>query len=128
MPVAVKEQNKAKNPHTVLEGIVDDLDLKFRDCYLHGMGRLVRVSVVTSKAGVPDAGWTVYFKWVTVSDIQTIRKAFPTTSTPAVDTLPPGIYKLRAQKKDPTSGAMLSSDTKTVALDGVNSSCELSIP
>src|SRR4051794_31340754 len=103
-------------------------DVKFRDCYLHGMGRLVWVSVVTSKAAVPDAGWTVYFRWVTVSDIQTYESAFPTTSTPAVDTLPPSIYKLRAQKKDPTSGAMLSSETKTVALDGVNSSCELSIP
>jgi hypothetical protein len=102
--------------------------VKFRDCYLHGMGRLVQVSVVTSKAAVPDPGWTVYFKWVTVSDIQTSESAFPTTSTPAVDTLPPGIYKLRAQKKDSTSGAMLSSETKTVALDGVNSRCELSIP
>ena len=44
------------------------------------------------------------------------------------DDLPPGIYQLRAQKKDPTSGAMLESETKTVSLDGANSSCELQVP
>ncbi|MCU1247729.1 MAG: hypothetical protein JWQ49_758 [Edaphobacter sp.] len=85
-------------------------------------------SVATNKDTAPDAGWTVYFKWVTVSNIQTIEGAFPTTSTPATDDLPPGIYQLRAQKEDPTSGTMLESETKTVSLDGTHSSCELQVP
>jgi hypothetical protein len=41
---------------------------------------------------------TVYFKWVTVSGIQTTESAFRTTSTPATDDLPPGVCQLRAQK------------------------------
>jgi hypothetical protein len=125
---AVRKQRKSKDATQVLEGVVDDLNLKFRDCYLHGMGRMVPMSVATNKDTAPDAGWTVYFKWLTVSDIQTTESAFPTTSTPATDDLPPGIYQLRAQKKDPTSGAILQSETKAVALDGVNSSCELQVP
>ncbi len=63
-----------------------------------------------------------------MSNIQTIESVFPTTSTPATDDLPPGIYQLRAQKEDPTSGAMLKSETKTVSLDGANSRCELQVP
>jgi hypothetical protein len=125
---AVSKQSKSKDSTKALEDVVDDLDLKFRDCYLHGMGRLVSMSVATDKDTVPNAGWTVYFKWVTVSDIQTTETAFPTTSTPATDDLPPGIYQLRALKKDPTSSVMLTSETKTVFLDGANSSCELQVP
>jgi hypothetical protein len=125
---AAGRRSEAKDSAKALEGVVDDLNLKFRDCYLHGMGRLVSMSVATNKDTAPDAGWTVYFKWVTVSNIQTIESAFPRTSTPATDDLPPGIYQLRAQKKDPTSGAMLESETKTVSLDGANSSCELQVP
>jgi hypothetical protein len=125
---AVGKQSASKDYIEALESVVDDLNLKFRDCYLHGMGRLVSMSVTTNKDTAPDAGWTVYFKWVTVSNIQTTESAFPTTSTPATDDLPPGIYQLRAQKKDPTSGAMLESETKTVSLDGANSSCELQVP
>lgn len=119
---------KSKDSTKALEAVVDDLDLKFRDCYLHGMGRLVSMSVATDKDTVPDAGWTVYFKWVTVSDIQTTETAFPTTSTPATDALPPGIYQLRALKTDPASSVILTSETKTVFLDGANSSCDLQVP
>jgi hypothetical protein len=125
---AAGRESVSKDSSEALEGVVDDLNLKFRDCYLHGMGRLVSMSVKTNKDTVPDSGWTVYFKWVTVSNIQTTESAFPATSTPATDDLPPGIYQLRAQKKDPTSGAMLESETKTVSLDGANSSCELQVP
>lgn len=125
---AVRMQSKSKDSTQGLEGVVNDLNLKFRDCYLHGMGRMVPMSVATNKDTAPDAGWTVYFKWLTVSDIQTTESAFSTTSTPATDDLPPGIYQLRAQKKDPTSGAILRSETKTVSLDGANSSCELQVP
>jgi hypothetical protein len=123
-----RRQNDSRDSIKALQRVVDDLNLKFRDCYLHGMGRLVSMSVTTNKDTAPDAGWTVYFKWVTVSNIQTIESAFPRTSTPATDDLPPGIYQLRAQKKDPTSGAMLESETKTVSLDGASSSCELQVP
>jgi hypothetical protein len=126
--VAAGRQGEPEDSARALEGIVDDLNLKFRDCYLYGMARLVSMSVATNRDTTPDAGWTVYYKWVTVSDIQTTESAFPTTSTPAIDDLPPGIYQLRAQKKEPTSGAMLESETKTVSLDGETSSCELQVP
>jgi hypothetical protein len=126
--VAAGKQRGSKDSIKTLEGVVDDLNLKFRDCYLHGMGRLVAMSVATNKDTAPDAGWTVYFKWITVSDIQTTESAFPTTSTPATGDLPPGIYQLRAQKEDPISGAMLKSETKIVFLNGANSSCELQVP
>jgi hypothetical protein len=125
---AVGSQKRSEDSTKTLEGVVDDLNLKFRDCYLHGMGRLVSISVATNKNAAPDPGWTVYFKWVTVSTIQTTESAFPTTSTPATDDLPPGIYQFRAQKRDPTSGAILESETKIVSLDGANSSCELQVP
>jgi hypothetical protein len=125
---AAGRQSESRDSTKALGGVVDDLNLKFRDCYLHGMGRLVSMSVATNKDTTPDAGWTVYFKWLTVSNIHTIESVFPTTSTPATDDLPPGIYQLRAQKEDPTSGAMLKSETKTVSLDGANSSCELQVP
>jgi hypothetical protein len=125
---AVSRQSRSKDSFKVLKDVVDDLDLKFRDCYLHGMGRLVSMSVATNKDTAPDRGWTVYFKWVTVSDIQTTESAFPTMSTPATDNLPPGIYQLRAQKDDLRSGEVLKSETKTVSLDGANNSCELQVP
>jgi hypothetical protein len=112
----------------VLARVVSDLDLKFRDCYLHGMGRLINVSVTTDKGTVPDGGWTVYFKWMSVSDIPTTESTFPSLSTPAKDDLPPGIYQFRADKKDPKSAAILNSETKTVNLDGTNSDCELQVP
>ena len=114
---ALGRQSGPTDSIEALQGVVDDLNLKFRDCYLHGMGRLVSMSVATNKDTAPDAGWTVYFKWVTVSNIQTTESAFP-TSTPATDDLPPGTYHLRAQKKDENSGAALESETKTVSLDG----------
>ena len=125
---AVRRRIRSKDSLKALTDVVDDLNLKFRDCYLHGMGRLVSMSVATNKDTAPDPGWTVYFKWVTVSDIQTTESAFPTMSTPATDDLPPGIYQLRAQKDDLRSGAVLKSETKTVSLDGANNSCELQVP
>jgi hypothetical protein len=124
----VGKQSGSSHSIKALEDVIDDLNLKFRDCYLHGMARLVTMSVATNKNTTADPGWTVYFKWVTVSDIQTTESVFPTTSTPATDDLPPGIYQLRAQKQDPASGATLNSETKTVSLDGANSSCQLQVP
>jgi hypothetical protein len=125
---AVRRGSRSKDAVEALTAVVDDLNLKFRDCYLHGMGRLVSMSVATDKDTTPDPGWTVYFKWVTVSDIQTTESTFPTMSTPATDNLPPGIYQLRAQKDDLRSGTVLKSETKTVSLDGANNSCELQVP
>jgi hypothetical protein len=125
---AFSNQHESKDAARALVNVIDDLNLKFRDCYLHGMGRLILMSVATEKNNKPDAGWTVYFKWITVSDIRTTETAFRTTSTPATDDLPPGIYQLRAQKKDPSSGVVLKSETKTVPLDGARNSCELQVP
>ena len=92
------------------------------------MSRLIPVTVATNKDTVPDAGWTVYFRWLTVSDIQTTESALQTTSTPATGALPPGIYELRAQKKDLVSGVTLTSETKTLSLSEATSTSELQVP
>ena len=110
----------------ILEGIVRDLEVKFRDCYLHGMGRLVPVEVATKRGQSPEPGWTVYFKWVTVSDLPTSETPFRTSSTPARDDLPPGVYQLRAEKKG--SASVQNSESKTVDLSGEHSQCELQVP
>jgi hypothetical protein len=125
---AVGKHAKSKEAVRILVGVVDDLDLKFRDCYLKGMGRLVGISVETEKATKPDGGWTVYFKWLTVSDIPTSESTFPALSTPAKNNLPPGIYQLRAERKDSKTGAVLKSESKTVSLDGTNDNFELQVP
>jgi hypothetical protein len=52
----VGKQSKSKKSPRTLEGVVDDLNLKFRDCYLYGMGRLVSMSVATDIDTTPDAG------------------------------------------------------------------------
>jgi hypothetical protein len=71
---AARRRSESKDSTEALEGVVDDLNLKFRDCYLHGMGRFVSMSVATKKDTAPDAGWTVYFKWVTVRRYTDNRK------------------------------------------------------
>lgn len=109
-------------------GVIRDLNIKFRDCYTNGMGRLIPVEVVTKKGPQPESGWTVYFKWVTVSNLPTTETPFRTSSTPARDQLPPGVYQLRAEKKDPQSASALTSETKTVNLTGDNNKCELQVP
>jgi len=126
--LAAVRKNRSQASIRALKGVANDLDLKFHDCYLHGMSRLIPISVVTDKNTTPDAGWTIYFKWVTVSDIETTETAFPALSSPATDNLPPGIYQFRAQKNNPTSGAILKSEVKTVSLNGINNSCELQVP
>jgi hypothetical protein len=117
---------KSADTAAKLATVVRDLELKFRDCYLHGMGRLVPVEVATKKGQLPDPGWTVYFKWVTVSDLPTTETPFRTSSTPARDDLPPGVYQLRAERA--ASPSVLNSEIKTVDLSGENSKCELQVP
>jgi hypothetical protein len=113
---------------TAIELVVADLLVKARDCFSQGMGSLVAIQVSTKRGKAPDPGWTVYYKWVSVSDIPTAETPFQTSSTPAKDKLPPGIYQLRAEKDVPGSSNVLHSEAKIVPLDSAHDKCELQVP
>ncbi|HEX8711305.1 MAG TPA: hypothetical protein VF730_05480 [Terracidiphilus sp.] len=125
---AIGSNHSAKETSMVIQIIAADLIVKARDCYSHGMGRLVGIQVSTKRGKTPDPGWTVYYKWVSVSDIPTAETPFQTSSTPAKDKLPPGIYQLRAEKSIPGSASVLHSEVKMIPLDSTHDRCELQVP
>ncbi|MGB8885815.1 MAG: hypothetical protein WCC87_03780 [Candidatus Korobacteraceae bacterium] len=83
----------------VLASIADDLYIKVKDCRDWGAGRLITVIASTLKNGQPDPGWTVMYKWVSVSGLNSIDLAFPQISTPTSKGLPPGVYAVYATKQ-----------------------------
>lgn len=111
-----------------LVSVVADLTLKGRDCLSHGMGRTITFKVKTLKGQAPDRGWTVYFKWLTVSNLVADEMPFPKMSTPAFNDLPPGLYRFRAEKRDPQSAAVASSETKMCQVDEAHQECEVQVP
>lgn len=125
---AMSGSESAEEAAAAVEIIVADLIVKANDCYSQGMGQLVEIQVSTKRGKVPDAGWTVYYKWVSVSDIPTTETPLQTSSTPAKDKLPPGIYQLRAEKSVAGAPNVLRSEVKTVPLDAMHDKCELQVP
>ncbi|HEV2132817.1 MAG TPA: hypothetical protein VGR47_01015 [Terracidiphilus sp.] len=118
----------AEPASSAIQGVIADLIVKAKDCLSEGMGRLVGIQISTKRGKIPDPGWTVYYKWVSVSDIPTAETAFQTSSTPAKDKLPPGIYQFRAEKSVPGSPNVLHSEIKMVPLDAAHDRCELQVP
>lgn len=112
----------------VMIGVINDLTLKSQDCILHGMGRTLSFRVKTMRGQTPERGWTVYFKWLTVSSLETQEIAFPKTSTPAFNDLPPGFYRIRAEKRDPAAAAVAQSEIKTCQVDDSHQECEVQVP
>lgn len=125
---AISGTHNPSEASTAMQIVVADLIVKARDCFAQGMGRLVGIQVATKRGSTPDPGWTVYYKWVSVSDIPTAETPFQTSSTPAKDKLPPGIYQLRAEKSLPGSASVLRSEVKMVPLDSTHDKCELQVP
>ena len=92
------DPTKAEAARQVLTSIAKDLEIKVKDCKDWGAGRLVTVTASTVKNGQPDPGWTVMYKWVSVSGLNTSELAFPKISTPTSQGVPPGIYSVYATK------------------------------
>ena len=125
---AAANPGRAAEAGAALESVITDLNIKAEDCYLHGMGRTISFKVKTMKGQAQDRGWTVYFKWQTVSNLETDEIPFPKASSPAFDDLPPGVYKFRAERRDPVSSAMANSETKVCVVDEAHQECELQVP
>jgi hypothetical protein len=122
------DSNDAADAQAILAGIIADLTIKAQDCLSQGMGRTITFKVKTLRGQAPDRGWTVYFKWLTVSNLVTDEMPFPKMSTPAFNDLPPGLYRFRAEKKDPQSAAAASSETKMCQVDEAHQECEVQVP
>jgi len=116
------------NDEAMLESVIDDLTIKAQDCLSHGMGRTIPFKVKTLRGQAPDRGWTVYYKWLTVSNLTADEMPFPKMSTPAFNDLPPGLYRFRAEKRDPQSAVVANSETKMCQVDEAHQECEVQVP
>ena len=110
-----------------LEGIANDLRIKVEDCREWGMGRLITVIASTLKNGQPDPGWTVMYKWVSVSGLNTAELSFPKESSPTAKSLPPGIYSIYATKQ--VGDTLKKTEAKNIsAFQKDKVQCEIPVP
>jgi hypothetical protein len=93
------DPEKKDGAEKVLASIAEDLRIKAADCKDWGAGRLVTVIANTVKNGQPEPGWTVMYKWVSVSGLNSIDLSFPQVSTPTSKAVPPGVYAVYATKQ-----------------------------
>jgi hypothetical protein len=111
----------------VLESIANDLHIKVVDCRAWGAGRLITVIANTVKNGQPDPGWTVMYKWVSVSGLNSSELSFPQASTPTSKALPPGMYSLYATKQ--VGSTLEKTQPITVsAFQDAKVKCEIPVP
>jgi hypothetical protein len=121
------DPTKTEAAKQVLTSIAKDLEVKVKDCKDWGAGRLVTVIAITLKNGQPDPGWTVMYKWVSVSGLNTSELAFPRISTPTSQGLPPGIYSVYATKQ--VGGSTVKTPPVTVsAFQEQKVKCEIPVP
>jgi hypothetical protein len=110
-----------------LEGIANDLRIKVEDCRAWGMGRLITIVASTLKNGQPDPGWTVMYKWVSVSGLNTAELSFPKESSPTSKAVPPGIYSVYAIKQ--VGDTTKKTEAKTIsAFQKDKVQCEIPVP
>jgi len=111
----------------VLDSIAKDLEIKVKDCKDWGAGRLVTVIASTLKNGQPDPGWTVMYRWVSVSGLNAMDLAFPQISTPTSKAVPPGVYSVYATKQ--IGGNVVKTPPVTVsAFQDQKVKCEIPVP
>jgi len=111
----------------VLASIATDLDIKVKDCKDWGAGRLVTVIASTMKNGQPDPGWTVMYKWVSVSGLNAMDLAFPKVSTPTSQGVPPGVYSVYPTKQ--VGNTVVKTPPITVsAFQNQKVKCEIPVP
>ena len=100
------------------EAVAQDLFVKSQDCQKFGHGRLVPVEIHTVKDGADSGGWQVYYQWVPPAQgFSPTPMTFPTPSSPTSIALPPGLYRMYAEKRD-AQGATLKSETVNVPVGG----------
>ena len=111
----------------VLASIANDLQIKVKDCRAWGAGRLITVIANTVKNGQPDPGWTVMYKWVSVSGLNSSELSFPQISTPTSKAVPPGMYSVYATKQ--VGGTLEKTQPVTVsAFQDAKVKCEIPVP
>ena len=121
------DPTKTEAAKKVLTSIAKDLEVKVKDCKDWGAGRLVTVVASTVKNGQPDPGWTVVYKWVSVSGLNTSELAFPKMSTPTTQGLPPGIYSVYATKQV-GSTTLKTPPISVSAFQDQKVKCEIPVP
>jgi hypothetical protein len=113
----------------VLESVANDLHIKVVDCRTWGAGRLITVIANTVKNGQPDPGWTVMYKWVSVSGLNSADLSFPQISTPTSTEVPPGMYSVYATKTKQVGGALEKTQPVTIsAFHDAKVKCEIPVP
>jgi hypothetical protein len=118
---------KKESALKVLASIADDLQIKAADCRKGGAGRLITVIANTVKNGQPDAGWTVMYKWVSVSGLNSAELSFPQISTPTSKAVPPGVYSVYATKQ--SGSTLMKTEPITVsAFQDAKVKCEIPVP
>jgi hypothetical protein len=121
------QPDKKEAARQVLASIANDLHIKVVDCRTWGAGRLITVIANTVKNGQPDAGWTVMYKWVSVSGLNSSELSFPQVSTPTSKALPPGMYSVYATKQ--VGGTLEKTQPVTVsAFQDAKVKCEIPVP
>ena len=121
------EPEKNEAAKKVLASIANDLHIKVTDCRAWGAGRLITVIANTVKNGQPDAGWTVMYKWVSVSGLNSSELSFPQISTPTSKAVPPGVYAVYATKQ--VGGTLKKTEPITVsAFQDAKVKCEIPVP
>ena len=121
------QTDKKEAAKQVLASIANDLHIKVVDCRAWGAGRLITVIANTVKNGQPDAGWTVMYKWVSVSGLNAAELSFPKISTPTSTAVPPGVYAVYATKQ--VGGATKKTEPITVsAFQNEKVKCEIPVP
>jgi hypothetical protein len=121
------DPNRKDAAKQVLASIAKDLEIKAKDCKDWGAGRLVTVIANTIKNGQPDPGWTVMYKWISVSGLNAVDLAFPQISTPTSKGVPPGVYSVYATKQ--VGNATVKTPPVTVsAFQNQKVKCEITVP
>jgi hypothetical protein len=121
------QPDKKEAAKQVLASIANDLHIKVVDCRAWGAGRLITVIANTVKNGQPDAGWTVMYKWVSVSGLNSSELSFPQISTPTSKALPPGVYSVYATKH--VGDTLRKTEPITVsAFQDAKVKCEIPVP
>ncbi|HEY6293145.1 MAG TPA: hypothetical protein VI455_16460 [Terriglobia bacterium] len=105
----------------IVDAVAQDLDIKKTDCDEHGHGRLVPVEIHTVKSGSDNGGWQVFYQWVPpAKGFEPAEMLFPQPSSPTTAELPPGFYRMRAEKTDGKGGSV-KSETVNVPVGGAKS-------
>ena len=121
------EPAKKTEAENVMISITNDLVMKVEDCRQWGMARMITLVASTLKNGHPDPGWTVVYKWVSVSGLSSTELSFPKISTPTSQVVPPGIYSIYATKQ--VGDTLMKTEPKTIsAFQRDKVQCEIPVP